>query len=513
AVGVKLVSERGVGTVAAGVAKAHADYILISGHDGGTGASPLNSIKNAGSPWELGLAEAQQVLRLNGLRGRVRLRTDGGLKTGRDVVMAVMLGADEFGFGTAALVAIGCDMARQCHLDTCPTGIATQRVDLRRKFTGKPEQVATFLRFIAEEVRTILAEQGFRCLDEAIGRADLLMPALEGLADSRVGAVSALHLEALLASGPDGPPRRFIPAERQKPLAGAQPLDETTLLDDALPLLGRGYGVLLHEQIRNADRTVGARLAGEIARRWGDAGLPAGSITCHFTGSAGQGFGAFCVPGLRLILAGEANDYVGKGMTGGQIIVMPPPHHTFSAQEQIIVGNTVLYGATGGLLLARGRAGERFAVRNSGAVAVVEGVGDHGCEYMTGGAVVVLGPTGHNFGAGMSGGIAYVYDREGCLPGLLNPQMVRLERVEREAEAADLETLIRHHAQMTGSDLAARLLRHWQDAVASFWRVAPETAGTIERPLETFVAGLHPTASVVPFALTSQGASARQKTG
>jgi glutamate synthase domain-containing protein 2/glutamate synthase domain-containing protein 1/glutamate synthase domain-containing protein 3 len=488
AVGVKLVSERGVGTVAAGVAKAHADYILISGHDGGTGASPLNSIKHAGSAWELGLAEAQQVLRLNGLRGRVRLRTDGGLKTGRDIVVAAMLGADEFGFGTAALIALGCDMARQCHLDTCPTGIATQREDLRRKFTGKPEQVVTFLRFIAEEVREILAALGFRRLDDVIGRADLLQVSTEA-AGARAETVSALNLEPLLASGPQGTPRRYTFVGRVTPVAESKPLDETTLLNDALPLLERGYHVLLHEQIRNSDRTVGARLAGEIARRWGNGGLPSGSITCHFTGSAGQSFGAFCVPGLRLILAGDANDYVAKGMTGGQIMVMPPHHH-FKAEEQIIVGNTVLYGATGGLLLARGRAGERFAVRNSGAVAVVEGVGDHGCEYMTGGVVVVLGPTGRNFGAGMSGGIAYVYDREGCLPGLLNPQMVRLERVESENEAADLEALIRHHAQLTGSDHAASLLADWSDALALFWRVVPETAAQTARPLHHVVASL-----------------------
>ncbi len=489
AVGVKLVSERGVGTVAAGVAKAHADYILISGHDGGTGASPLNSIKNAGGPWELGLAEAQQVLRLNGLRGRVRLRTDGGLKTGRDVVVAAMLGADEFGFGTAALIALGCDMARQCHLDTCPTGIATQKEELRKKFTGKPEQVVTFLRFIAEEVREILAELGFRCLDDVIGRTDLLVPPAENASEGKHAMLPTLNLEPLLASGPEEPPRRHIPAERRGAAADSKPLDETELLNEAMPLLTSGYGVLLHEQIRNADRTVGARLAGEIARRWGDDGLPAGSITCHFTGSAGQSFGAFCVPGLRLVLVGDANDYVAKGMTGGQIVVMPPPHHRFIAQEQIIIGNTVLYGATGGLLLARGRAGERFAVRNSGAVAVVEGVGDHGCEYMTGGAVVVLGPTGHNFGAGMSGGIAYVYDPDGCLPGLLNPQMVRMERVESEAEGHDLEALIRHHAQVTGSDIATWMLVHWQDALGSFWRVVPEAAQA-SRPLQAVAASL-----------------------
>src|SRR5579885_1889216 len=500
AVGVKLVSERGVGTVAAGVAKAHADYILISGHDGGTGASPLNSIKHAGSPWELGLAEAQQVLCMNGLRSRVRLRTDGGLKTGRDIIVAAMLGADEFGFGTAALIAIGCDMARQCHLDTCPTGIATQREDLRRRFTGKPEQVVTFLRFIAEEVRMLMANLGFRRFDDMIGRADLLMVPTDHGTKPGASALSALDLEALLASGPDDTPKRYTPAGPFVPLAGNTPLDEEALLNDALPLLTRGYGVLVHEQIHNSDRAVGARLAGAIARRWGDSGLPSGSITCHFTGSAGQSFGAFCVPGLRLILAGDANDYVAKGMTGGQIVVMPPPHHRFSAQEQIIVGNTVLYGATGGRLLVRGRAGERFAVRNSGATAVVEGVGDHGCEYMTGGAVVVLGPTGQNFGAGMSGGVAYVYDKENRLPGLLNPEMVGLKRIESKAEADDLAELIRHYAHMTGSDLAASLLASWQDALACFWRVVPETASQTTRPLQHVVSSLQAAPGTLPYA-------------
>jgi glutamate synthase domain-containing protein 2/glutamate synthase domain-containing protein 1/glutamate synthase domain-containing protein 3 len=512
AVGVKLVSERGVGTVAAGVAKAHADYILISGHDGGTGASPLNSIKHAGSPWELGLAEAQQVLRLNGLRGRVRLRTDGGLKTGRDVVVAAMLGADEYGFGTATLIAIGCDMARQCHLDTCPTGIATQREDLRRKFTGKPEQVVLLLRFIAEEVREILASLGARALDDIIGRSDLLTVLLEDVPEAKAKLIATLNLESLLASGPDDTARRHMPQNHRSALARSEPRHEEELLNDALPLLMRDFGVLVHQPIHNADRTVGARLAGEIARRWGNKGLPSGSITCHFTGSAGQSFGAFCVPGLRLILAGDANDYVAKSMTGGQVIIMPPPHHRFVAQDQIIVGNTVLYGATGGLLLARGRAGERFAVRNSGAVAVVEGVGDHGCEYMTGGAVVVLGPTGHNFGAGMSGGIAYVYDREGHLPDLLNPQMVRLERVEQEDEASDLETLVRHHMQMTGSDLAAALLADWQEALGSFWRVVPEAAQAA-RPLQGVVASLQGTPMTAPYALGERGAVARGAVG
>src|SRR5579883_3094010 len=473
AVGVKLVSERGVGTVAAGVAKAHADYILISGHDGGTGASPLNSIKHAGSPWELGLAETQQVLCMNGLRGRVRLRTDGGLKTGRDIVIAAMLGADEFGFGTAALIAIGCDMARQCHLDTCPTGIATQREDLRRRFAGKPEQIVTFLHFIAEEVRMLMASLGFRRFDDMIGRADLLMVPTDHGTKPGASALSALDLEALLASGPDDTPKRYTPAGPFVPLAGNTPLDEEALLNDALPLLTRGYGVLVHEQIHNSDRAVGARLAGAIARRWGDSGLPSGSITCHFTGSAGQSFGAFCVPGLRLILAGDANDYVAKGMTGGQIVVMPPPHHRFSAQEQIIVGNTVLYGATGGRLLVRGRAGERFAVRNSGAVAVVEGVGDHGCEYMTGGTVVVLGETGRNFGAGMTGGVAFVLDDGETFPRRYNPALVGIARVTDPDDIRTLRGLVTAHYEATGSEQARGILDDWDHRLQAFWKVSP----------------------------------------
>src|SRR5579859_3061459 len=438
AVGVKLVAARGVGTIAAGVAKAHADYILISGHDGGTGASPLTAIKNVGIPWEVGLAETQQVLRLNGLRGRVRLRTDGGLKTGRDIVVAALLGADELGFGTAALIALGCDMARQCHLDTCPTGIATQREDLRKRFTGQPEHVATFLLAVAEEARRILASLGARRMDDIIGRTDLLTPRVPTDASDEVTLAPHLDLAPLLAPGDADSPRRYTPAARHEetstestkhtedrrkaaddvgqqqaaprvdgttvrrddgtpdtplrrfvpsassvvirpsfPRGHDEPLPEQKLLDDAAPLLERGGGVLLHERIRNSERTVGARLAGEIARRWGDGGLPRGSITLHYTGSAGQSFGAFCVPGLRLVLTGDANDYVGKGMTGGEIVVMPPPHIQYAPHEQVILGNTVLYGATGGLLMARGQAGERFAVRNSGAVAVVEGAGDH----------------------------------------------------------------------------------------------------------------------------------------
>jgi glutamate synthase (NADPH/NADH) large chain/glutamate synthase (ferredoxin) len=491
AVGVKLVAERGVGTVAAGVAKAHADYILISGHDGGTGASPLSSIKYTGIPWELGLTEAQQVLRLNGLRERVRLRVDGGLKTGRDVVIAALLGADEFAFGTAALVAMGCDMARQCHLDTCPTGIATQREDLRRRFTGRPEHVARYLLAVAEEVRDIIATLGARSLDGVIGCSDLLTVDEARLASVAASGLAQAHLKPLVAPGDDEAPRR---ARVKAQGATTMPAEDRPLLSDAGALLERGGAVLLHHTISNRDRTVGARLAGEIAERWGDAGLPAGSIIGHYTGSAGQSFGAFCVPGLRLILVGDANDYVGKGMTGGEILIMPPPRARFDAAAQAIMGNTVLYGATGGLLLARGRAGERFAVRNSGAVALVEGVGDHGCEYMTGGVVVVLGPTGRNFAAGMSGGIAYVLDDEGCLPRRVNGELVALERIAdgAEPEAEALAALIAHHRQATGSERAAALLADWRGTLDRMWRVRPRTLETVQNAVDAVWSHLGP---------------------
>jgi glutamate synthase domain-containing protein 3 len=490
AVGVKLVAERGVGTIAAGVAKAHADYILISGHDGGTGASPLVSIKHAGAPWELGLAETQQALRLNGLRGRVRLRVDGGFKTGRDVVIGAMLGADEFGFGTAALVALGCDMARQCHLDTCPAGIATQREDLRARFDGKPEHLVAFLLGVASEAREILAALGARTLDEIIGRPDLLAIRDEWEGGLTPRAARAKHAIApLLEPGPADQPRRWAREARPASGMGSVAERERRLLEDALPLLERGGSVLIQEPIRNRDRTVGAALAGAIARRWGDGGLPRGSITSLYEGSAGQSFGAFCVPGLRLALEGDANDYVGKGMTGGEIVLMPPPRARFAAHEQTILGNTALYGATGGMLLARGRAGERFAVRNSGAIAVVEGMGDHGCEYMTGGVVVSLGEVGRNFAAGMSGGIAYVYDERGDLPERVNPELVTVERL-RDADGADIElvgALIEQHALVTHSERAAALLERWPATLERLWRVSPRAQASAEQPLDVAV--------------------------
>src|SRR6266700_4037289 len=458
-VGVKLVASVGVGTIAAGVAKAHADYIQISGHDGGTGASPLQSIKHAGIPWERGLAETQQTLVRNGLRGRVRVRVDGGLKTGRDVVIGALLGADEFGFGTASLVALGCDMARQCHLNTCPTGIATQREDLRAKFTGTPQFLIHFLTLVAGEVRELLAQLGVTRLDEIIGRADLLQCTAE----------AAVELETLLVAAPGGSSHTGHVELPQSPLA-------MQLLAEAEQALCAERSVVAQHAISNRDRSIGAGLAGEIARRYSNAGLPGVSVTSIFHGSAGQSFGAFCLPGMHLVLNGEANDYVGKSMTGGQIIIAPPVDAGFVAHKNIILGNTVLYGATGGQLFAAGCAGERFAVRNSGALAVVEGVGAHACEYMTGGMVVVLGDTGQNFGAGMSAGVAYVLDMMGTFPGRCNTELVEFQRIDDPGEMEALRTVIQWHHKKTRSWRAAQLLAEWSRLQQAFWRVAPYDA-------------------------------------
>ncbi|MDQ7844347.1 MAG: glutamate synthase large subunit [Armatimonadota bacterium] len=472
-VAVKLVAESGVGTIAAGVAKAFADTIQISGHDGGTGASPLDSIKHAGVPWELGLAETQQVLVANDLRGRVRLRVDGGLKTGRDVVIAALLGADEFGFGTAAVVALGCVMARQCHLNTCPVGIATQREDLRAKFTGRPERVMAYLLGVAQEVREILASLGARTLDEIIGRVELLRPR-----PTSHPKAAGLDLGFVLRDPDPGRvrPRRAV-RSRNDPPAGGDDLEEQ-ILEEIVPLLdGRRAAtegaVRRRYRIRNAHRTVGAGVAGVIARRYGDAGLPEGAIVLEFEGAAGQSFGAFCVPGLALHLTGQANDYVGKGMAGGEIVIRPAPGWAGATQDNVILGNTVLYGATGGRLFAAGRAGERFAVRNSGATAVVEGVGDHGCEYMTGGTVVILGDVGRNFAAGMTGGVAYVFDESDVLRLRCNPEHVRVEPLTDPAEAAAVADLIAAHHRLTGSARARAILERWPHSAGNFRRVAP----------------------------------------
>ncbi len=465
AVSVKLVAEAGVGTVAAGVAKGGADVILISGHSGGTGASPLSSIKNAGVNWELGLSEAQQTLVLNGLRGRVRLRADGGLKTGRDVVMAALLGADEFSFGTAALVAEGCVMARTCHSNNCPVGIATQRPELRAKFTGTPEQVIHFMLHIAQEVREILAALGARTLDEVIGRTDLLRQVRRGVAESDRVDLSAL-LERL-----DQPGDAIRNTEAWNGRVTTSELN-LHILHDAAPALEHGQAIELEYPIVNCDRTVGATLAGAIGARYGDAGLPEGTITLRYTGSAGQSFGAFQARGVRTLLEGEANDYVGKGMAGGEIIVRMRAAARYTSHENTIIGNTVLYGATGGALYAAGRAGERFAVRNSGAVAVIEGLGDHGCEYMTGGLVLVLGATGRNFAAGMTGGLAYVFDEEGSFSTRCNTEMVELGALDAEDEL-NIRALLARHLDVTGSPRAADLLDRWESVRDRFVRVSP----------------------------------------
>ncbi|HEX7734736.1 MAG TPA: glutamate synthase large subunit [Ktedonobacteraceae bacterium] len=469
-VGVKLVSSIGVGTIAAGVAKAHANYVLISGHDGGTGASPMQSIKHAGIPWERGLAETQQTLVKNGLRERVKVRVDGGFKTGRDVIIGAMLGADEFGFGTASLVSLGCDMARQCHLNTCPAGIATQREDLRAKFTGKPEMLVNYLTLVAEEVREWLAKLGFTRLEDLIGRADLL--------ESDPSAT--VDMEPLLVSLP------VHAASTSRPNPPHSPLADELLAESEKALRGE-CSVLTRHTIHNYDRTIGAGLAGEIARRYGNTGLPGVSITSVFTGSAGQSFGAFTVPGMNLVLHGEANDYVGKGMTGGQIVIAPPVEAGFAAHQNTVIGNTVLYGATGGQLFAAGRAGERFAVRNSGALAVVEGLGAHGCEYMTGGVVLVLGETGPNFGAGMSAGVAYVFDRAGNFLQRFNGELVEAQRLNDPAEAESVRALIEMHRKKTNSWQAARLLAEWGRLQQFFWRVSSSASAVTTRDLLTAV--------------------------
>jgi glutamate synthase domain-containing protein 2/glutamate synthase domain-containing protein 3 len=466
-VGVKLVAEAGVGRVAAGVAKAFADYVLISGYDGGTGASPLSSIKHAGSPWELGLVETHAILIENGLRDRIEVRTDGGLRTGRDVIMAALLGAETYGFGSAALVAIGCAMARQCHLNTCPTGIATQRLDLRKKFKGTPEQVVAYFTHVAEDVRQLLAQMGFRSLDEIIGRADLLERV------DRPESPRAQMLDLSLLLQPPQSDQRRAAGRIERP--GLETLDDG-ILDDLEASLEAGRRYLWCGVIGNHHLSVGARIAGRIAERVGNAGLERGAVRLRFRGTAGQSFGAFALPGMHLELDGEANDYVGKGLCGGEIVVRP---RGFAA-DPVVMGNTVLYGATGGRLFAAGRAGDRFAVRNSGATAVVEGAGDHCCEYMTGGTVVVLGPVGRNFGAGMSSGVAYVLDQDGSLASRCNPDMVAVSELE-PGDDERLRAFIEEHVTLTDSARGRGLLEHWAHVRSSFRRVAaPQPAAAPE---------------------------------
>ncbi len=466
-ISVKLVSEIGVGTIAAGVAKGKADMVLISGHDGGTGASPISSIKYAGSPWEIGLAETQQVLVMNKLRDRIRIQTDGQMKTGRDVVIGALLGAEEFGFGTAALVTMGCIMMRKCHLNTCPVGVATQNGELRKRFTGKAEHVISFMRFIAEEIRELMAELGFRKFEDMVGRVDLLevQHAVEyyktqGLDFSKVLAVPAV---------PAGGSLRCVTHQQHDFSLSI----DAELIQGAKEALEHRKPVSLRHKIRNCNRTAGTTLSYEISKRYGSKGLDADTIRVKFDGSAGQSFGAFLASGVTFELEGDANDYFGKGLSGGKLIIYPPKASTFRPQDNSITGNVNLFGATAGEVYIHGMAGERFCVRNSGAIAVVEGVGDHGCEYMTGGRVIILGKTGVNFAAGMSGGIAYVLDENQLFDTLCNLEMVDLEPVVEKEDVNFLRTHIERHVKFTGSDYASEILKSWDEMLPKFVKVMP----------------------------------------
>jgi glutamate synthase (NADPH/NADH) large chain len=478
---VKLVAEVGVGTVAAGVSKAKADVVLISGHDGGTGASPLTSLKHAGAPWELGLAETQQTLMLNGLRDRIVVQTDGQMKTGRDVIVAALLGAEEFGFATAPLVVSGCIMMRVCHLDTCPVGIATQNPELRKKFSGQPEFVVNFFEFIAQEVREYLALLGFRSVAEAVGRVDRI--------NAQVAVdhwkASGLDIAPLLAV-PQNPYNSTLSHSVAQDHGLADALDNE-LIARCAPALEDGHRVEVSLPIRNVNRSVGTMLGSRVTKKWGGAGLPDDTITLRFAGSAGQSFGAFVPRGITMMLEGDANDYLGKGLSGGRIVVRPDRRATFAAEDNVIAGNVIGYGATSGEIHLRGIVGERFCVRNSGAVAVVEGVGDHGCEYMTGGRVVVLGTTGRNFAAGMSGGIAYVLDEAPAATGStagdfasrVNSELVDIVPLDAD-DREWLSGLLRRHYDLTESAVAARLLG--LDApFANFRKVMPRDYARVLR--------------------------------
>ena len=463
-VSVKLVSETGVGTIAAGVSKGKADGVLISGHDGGTGASPQASIKSAGLPWEIGLAETQQVLVLNDLRGRIRVQTDGGLKTGRDVAIAALLGADEFGFSTAPLVAMGCILMRVCHLNTCPVGIATQDPVLRERFAGLPDHVVRYFLFVAEELREIMAKLGFRSVQEMVGRVDRLE------ADRATNHWKARGLDfSDLLHRPDVP-HAIHHCEAQD--YGLDEVVDMELLERAEPALGRGERVSIELPIQNTQRTLGTILGSEVSRKYGAEGLPDDTIQLRLKGSAGQSLAAFCPRGMTFTVEGDTNDYCGKGLSGARIVVRVPEGATYDPGRNIITGNVVLYGATAGEAYFQGVAGERFCVRNSGADAVVEGVGDHGCEYMTGGRVVVLGKTGRNFGAGMCGGFAYVLDMDGSFPDRVNPERVDLEPLTAEDEEA-IQRLVRRHHEYTRSQRAQDVLRKWNTYAPRFVKVFP----------------------------------------
>ena len=465
---VKLVAEVGVGTIAAGVSKGHGDVVLISGDSGGTGASPESSIKYAGLPWELGLAETQQVLVENDLRGRIVVQTDGQVKTGRDVAIACLLGAEEFGMATAPLVVMGCIMLRKCHLNACSVGIATQDPELRKKFAGQPEHVINYFFMVAEQVREIVAKLGFRTINEMVGRVDMLEPrrAIEHW------KAQGLDLSPLLYK-PDVPPEVATYCCEEQDHGLESSLDQTILIEAARPALEQRMPVEIRQPIHNYNRTVATTLSGMVAKKYGEEGLPEDTIRCYFTGSAGQSFGAFLAPGVSLTLEGDSNDYFAKGISGGRIVAFPSKSAQFKPEENIIVGNVVLYGATGGKVFIRGIAGERFAVRNSGAHAVVEGVGDHGCEYMTGGVVVVLGATGRNFAAGMSGGYAYVLDEDGDFRERCNTDMVTLEPVLGAEDEDLLRGLIEEHLRHTGSGPAERVLSNWGANLSKFVKVFP----------------------------------------
>ena len=478
-INVKLVSEVGVGTIAAGVAKGHADVVLISGLDGGTGASPQTSIKHAGLPWELGVAETHQTLVLNNLRSRIIVETDGQLKTGRDVIVAALLGAEEFGFATTALVTLGCIMMRVCHLDTCPVGVATQNPELREKFMGDPSHVVNFMHFIAEDMREIMAQLGVRTVNELIGRTDLLEPtkAVDHW------KAKGIDLSPILYQPQVGPEiGRYCQIDQDHGLDKA--LDNEVLLDFCEPTLRDGTKVTGSFPIKNTNRVVGTILGSELTRRHGPDGLPDDTIDIRFEGSAGQSFGAFTPPGVTFRLEGDANDYFGKGLCGSKLIVYPPKKSVFKPEENIIIGNVAFYGATNGEAYIRGMAGERFCVRNSGVRAVVEAVGDHGCEYMTGGRVVVLGKTGRNFAGGMSGGIAYVLDRDGDFHIRCNQEQCDLERLEDPVEISEVKGMIQRHAEYTGSELALEILEDWENMFPQFVKVMPQDYKRILDALE-----------------------------
>ena len=464
-ISVKLVAESGVGTIAAGVAKAKADLIVISGAEGGTGASPASSMRYAGIPPEIGLSETQQTLVLNGLRGQVRLQTDGQLKTGRDIISMALLGAEEFAFGTAALIALGCVMMRKCHANTCPVGVATQDERLRKHFRGHYEHVVNYFRFLAQEVREYLADMGFTRLDDIVGRTDLIE--LKPAAPDTKAAL--LDFGRLLHRVDNGSALHNVSTQRHD----IDHVLDVSILSAAREALDYRREVSLEYAIANTDRSVGAMLSGTVADRYGQQGLPDRTIQVKFKGSAGQSFGAFLAHGISFRLEGEANDYLGKGLSGGHISVQPPVRSDFAAEDNTIAGNTLLYGATSGEVYINGRAGERFAVRNSGAVAVVEGVGDHCCEYMTGGRVVVLGETGRNFAAGMSGGVAYVWDKHHNFDYFCNMDMVELSLLEDASARKELHELVRQHYLYTGSELARAMLDDWPRYVEEFIQVTP----------------------------------------